>query len=160
MAITVPSAGDQATAAWAASVANAINDMFKGSNTSTTAKTLSSTSAFAGNASVTFTLAVETRVRIYVKAEFTPNTAGVATYEVKAGYNSGGSATIGSFNATGIAGNINYASVRTHTCDAEGMPLLAAGTYTAYASVRRVSGGDAGDQATGFQVNVIAVGFA
>lgn len=159
MPITSPAVGDQATAAWAVSVAAQLNaGGWIGGNTSASTVTLSTTSAFAGLGSKTFTLTEQRRVRIYVNVEYDPATAVIATYQTIAGYNSGSSAVIGSFTQAGMPFSINYATVRPFNGAVEGTVLLAAGTYTAYASVKRVSGGTATDTAGPFQVDVYDVG--
>jgi hypothetical protein len=108
------------------------------------AVTLSTTSAFASTTAVTFTLTSQRRVRIVGTIGIQCNTA-PGHYAIRAGYNSGSSAVIGSFTGVGGSGVLlttataggNGAVSGTH----EGTALLAAGTYTAYISLTRATGG-------------------
>lgn len=124
--------------------------------------TLSTTSAFASPATVTFTLTVQTRLRIDVNAQFQPATAVQGRYLCRAGYNSGASAVIGSVIPTGLSGSAQSQTAGgggSVTTGGFGFPLLAAGQYTAYASLTRNSGGAATDVCQSSQVTVSTAGF-
>lgn len=146
---------DTSAAAW---LNVQIDTPFLGEASSASLVTLSTTAAFAGLASVTFTLARQMRVKIEVSVEYDNAAGAVATYQTIAGYNSGASPVIGSFVGVGKANQINYASVRPFSGNAFGTALLAAGQYTAYASEKRVSGGQATDTAGPHYVLVTALG--
>ena len=164
MSITVPSSGDDfSSSLFGDPVANTLNGFMLGSATSTTSVTLSTTSAFAGSATVTFTLSAQTRVKITTLATMVPNGTSSARYDVQAGYNSGSSASIGSVVKVGIPFLIGIegggTTGRNQTGIALGTVLLSAGTYTAYASITRTSGGDAGDAFNSFQTLVEFCGY-
>lgn len=118
-----------------------------GETSSASTVTLSTTNAFAGLAVVTFTLATQRRVKISVLARYSPAGATNARYQTQAGYNTGSSAAIGSFVGVGQVHDL----VNTIATNASGIgfgtALLAAGTYTAYASVKRITNGSATDTA-------------
>lgn len=125
-----------------------------GETGSTSTVTIATTAATGLTASVIFTLATQRRVRIAVGGNVQVATA-PASYNLRAGYNAGsgvGTPSVVGFgstfqvSATGTAG-INGAFT-------EGSILLPAGTYTAYATVTRLSGGSATDVG---QRNTIAV---
>lgn len=115
-----------------------------GESTAGSAVTLSTTSAFASTTSVTFTLPVQRRVRIATSLGLVANTA-PGHYDVRGGYNSGASPAIGSFVGVGSGGVLATTSVAGGNgavgVSHEGSALLAAGTYTAYISVTRATGG-------------------
>jgi hypothetical protein len=162
VAIPIVSPGDPASAAWANAVANAINNFYQGSTTTGAAVTLSTTSAFASSASVTFTLAVQTRVRIDVNAVYNVTAAVYGRYITRAAYNSGAAPVIGSATTIGSPGAAAFtAASGTGGSSAAGFgdQLLAAGTYTAYASLQRAAGGTATDTAASFYVCVTSLGF-
>jgi hypothetical protein len=144
---TIPTVGvgDKATATWANTVANAVNGLGLINDSSLgAAVTLSTTSAFASTTSVTFTLTSTQRIRIMGTIGIQANTA-PGHYSIRAGYNSGASAVIGSFIGVGGNGFLlttttaggNGAVSGTH----EGTVLLTAGQYTAYISITRATGG-------------------
>lgn len=119
--------------------------------------TLNSTSAKAGAAAVSFTLTRATRVEISVSAQLNPATSTEGHYEVEAGYNSGAAASIASFVGVGIPFSIQADSTKFRSGFAFGTASLAAGTYTAYASLVRSNGGDAADAFNNMQVLVKAI---
>lgn len=165
MAVSVPAVGDSATAAYADAVANALNVQVLGDTgtVSAGAPTLSTTSAFAGQATVTFTLAVQTRVRVDVIAQF-QGTGTQGRFLVRPGYNTGSSAVIGSVVQIGFFGSVQTGSVSggggDSTSASFGTVLLAPGTYTAYPVVQRASGGTATDVCQSSMTLVTAVGFS
>jgi hypothetical protein len=115
-----------------------------GDSSAGSAVTLSTTSAFASTTSVTFTLPVQRRVRIATSLGLVCNTA-PGHYDVRGGYNSGASPAIGSFIGVGSGGVLATTSIAGGNgavgVSHEGQALLAAGTYTAYISVTRATGG-------------------
>jgi hypothetical protein len=123
-------------------VAAAAGQGFIGDSAAGAAVTLSTTSAFASTTTVTFTLTSTRRVRIMGTIGVQANTA-PGHYSIRAGYNSGSSAVIGSFIGVGGSGFLlttttaggNGAVSGMH----EGTVLLTAGTYTAYISITRVT---------------------
>lgn len=120
-----------------------------------TAVTLATTSAFASSAKVTFALTEQRRVKITgTVGRYSPATTG--NLRIQAGYNSGASATIGSFVGVGAIVNTT-SSGNANGALAVGSALLAAGTYTAYISLSRV-GGSATDTADNFSVLVEDLG--
>lgn len=136
-------------AVWAASPRGFINDTTTGA-----AVTLSTTSAFASTAAITFAITATRRIRIHTLASFN-NSSGVAgRYATRPGYNTGASASIGSFVGVGQAFTNPGSIAGLISAGAEGTALLTAGTYTAYASVQRVSGGAVADTASTFYVAV------
>lgn len=135
-----------------------------GDNADVTGITLSTTAAFAGSAKVTFTLPVQRRVRVLTIARYTIATVTGGRLQVIPAYNTGASPVIGSAvsltngqyhltNFTGAAGSAGVTSGMT-----EATVLLAAGQYTAYAAVARVSGGSATDVASAFYTAVYDAG--
>lgn len=123
---------------------------YLGEASSSSAVTLSTTSAFAGLAPVTFTLAVQRRVKISVNVRYNPAGAATARYQTRPGYNTGSSASIGSFSPVGVVSDDTETTVQQGSAFGLGTALLAAGTYTAYASVTRIFGGASGDVANVF----------
>lgn len=159
MSINVPAVGDAASASWADAVATLLNNQFLGENLNSGTVTLSTLNAFAGLATVTFTLAVQSRVRIDVQALYKPQAAVVARYVTQAGYNSGSSAAIGSFVGVGQPfSDGDDGTVQWRSGYSFGTALLPAGTYTAYAAIQRASGGSATDIVTLFQVDAMLIG--
>lgn len=125
------------------------------------AVTLSTTSAFASTASVTFTLTSQRRVRIDVQSIYVMASGASGRFITRAAYNSGASAVIGSavtpgsgMSAVATVTGGNGAPGTSTFCTA----LLPAGTYTAYASVQRSAGGSATDTAQNFYVLVTDIG--
>jgi hypothetical protein len=160
MTITSPAVGDKATASWADAVAAALNTPLQGETTTGAAVPLSTNAGFASTATVTFTLAVQTRVRIEGDVDYN-NSAGVAArYATQAGYNSGASAVIGSFIGVGRARYVIGSIAGALSGWAFGSVLLSPGTYTAYLSVARFSGGNAADTASLFHLSALAIGFS
>lgn len=158
MAITRPSVGDQATAAWADSVADALNNPFLGEASSVSILTLSTTSAFAGLATETFTLIQQTRVEIKTVARCKGTSGG--RIQVQSAYNTGSSANIATAVLLGQPFDCGSdANSLWSSGFGIGTALLAAGTYTAYASLKRFAGA-ATDTADDFYVSVLAVGFS
>src|SRR4051812_17875855 len=97
MAISLPAVGDQGTASWAGSVASAINGPMLGEATSVGSITLTTAAtAVAGLAAVTFTLAVQTRVRIDSMTQYLMASGTNGRYSTRSVYNTGSSAVIGS----------------------------------------------------------------
>ena len=158
--LTNPTTGQPGLYAWNGTAWKQIpvaGDMgYVGEVTSSSAVTLSTTSAFAGLATITFTLARQTRIKISGIARYNPGSSG-GNLRVQAGYNSGSSATIGSFTGVGQIWNSASDSAKAHSGLGIGTALLAAGTYTAYLSLTRV-GGSATDTADNFSVLVEALG--
>lgn len=150
--MTVPSlnVGDPFTAAAEQAIAAAINSPFLGEATSSSTVTLSTTGTFAGLATVTFTLAAQARVRIDVAARYQPAAAANGWYRIRAGYNTGSSAVVGSFVPVGQVYETNLTSTVTGSGSACGTALLAAGTYTAYGAVARIASGSTTDLASMF----------
>jgi hypothetical protein len=108
---------------------------------------LTTTSAFAGAARVVFTLPVARSVRIVVVTQYQATSATRGRFTSAAGYNTGGGAVIGSFAQAGLEDHVMLsASGDLGGVTTEGVVSLAAGTYTAYASVQRPTGGSTGDQ--------------
>lgn len=131
---------------------------FIGDASSGTALTLTTTADFAGNATVTFILTRQTRVKISTRARYNPTTGTNGRFSVTSGYNAGASAVIGSFIAVGQRGDsINTTSSQASTADGYGTVVLAPGTWTAYADVTRANGA-AADTASNFYTLVEAVG--
>lgn len=135
-----------------------------GDAASVSSVTFSTTSAFASLASVTFTLPVQRRVRIVNTARYALASATGGRMQIIPAYNTGASVVIGSVvsltngqyhvsNFTGTAGASGSISGMT-----ECTVLLAAGQYTAYATVTRVSGGSTTDSATAFYTAVYDAG--
>lgn len=121
------------------------------------------TTNYASTCSATFTLTDQRRVKVSVQARFVPNTVTTGRYSIQAGYNSGGSVTIGSVTTLGVfeADYDNPATSGNLGSDSQnvtGHVLLTPGTYTAYGVVQRLNGGDNGDTATGFAVLVEDIG--
>ena len=150
-------------------VTTAINDLYNltattgnyvGQASSSTSTTLSTTSAFASTAYFTFTLSITTRVRIYFVSQFVMNGGTNGVYVVQAAYNSGSSPSIGSATTVpGVATTCSLAATALRaSATSEGTALLTAGTYTAYGSVQRLSGGGVTDIAGNNYVNVISLG--
>jgi hypothetical protein len=150
VSITVPVTNTApSTTTFGIPVANTINGFRLASATSSTSVTLSTTSAFAGAAAASFTLSVQTRVLITVQVGIVPNTTG-------------SSASIGSFTGVGKAIDLGIEGGTTARSDGRitlGDILLDAGTYTAYASIARAVGGDAGDTGNGAYTLVTFCGF-
>lgn len=115
----------------------------------------------AGTAHATFTLSVQQRVRITAHATITPGTVTGATYRVQSGYNTGSSASIGSVTKVGANWDVpaNDGTTRNRSGRGLGTALLTAGTYTAYAAVQRLSGGDNTDSGVNFYTLVEFAGF-
>lgn len=125
--------------------------------------TLSTNSAFASGISATFVLNSTRRVRITVQGRFQQAAATTARFQIRAGYCSGSSAVIGSFVAVGNVFDVctTIAGVNgMGTGNPEGTALLTAGTYTAFASVTRVTNGSATDTASTFYIAAYDVGNA
>lgn len=121
--------------------------------------TLNAIANFLGLATVTFTLTAQRRVRIVVNAGYTPTAASTsARYRNIAAYNSGSSAVLGSFTQVGQPTDIPDAGANPGSGMAEGTALLAAGTYTAYAVVRRANAGAATDTSQNFYTAVYDMG--
>lgn len=142
-------------------ITDAINVLprgFIGSSNSTGTVTLNAIADFGGLATLTFVLNSQRRVRIAVVAGFAPAGATTARYRVRAGYNTGGSQTIGSFVQVGQPSDQPNTTANPCSGQTEGDVLLAAGTYTAYAIVRRSNGGAATDTATNFYTIVEDLG--
>jgi len=116
-----------------------------GSASSTSNVTFSTTSAFAGLATLTITLAQQRRVKISVQNRFNPVSGVASRMAIQAGYNSGSSAVIGSFVGVGQEADLSLGTSTQASQSAFGGVLLAAGTYTFYASIQRVVGGGATD---------------
>lgn len=165
MAIPLPAVGDKASASWADAVAAAINAPVLGDVSTSAAVTLATAATdVAGTAQVTFTLPVQTRVKISVVCRYLLGSTTAGRAVLQAAYNSGGAAAIGSvvkigafassFNNSAIIGATGASSVTTFAT-----VLLAPGTYTAYGAVQRGSGGSASDTASVFGTLVEAVGF-
>jgi hypothetical protein len=140
-------------------IAAAAGQGYIGETTTGAAVTLTTTSAFASTASITFTLTTTRRIRIDTMAVYIAGTApGHAAFT--SGYNSGASAVIGSFIQVGqrslatttIAGGNGAVSSWSG-----GTVLLTAGTYTAFISCQRTTGG-ATDTASNFYVLVTDIG--
>jgi hypothetical protein len=116
----------------------------------------------AGAAAATFTLTTQRRVRIEVNAQFIMSSGTNGRYWVKADYNAGSSPLIGSVTEIGRRGVVVLTatgSAGAASAFTAGSVLLPAGTYTAYGSCTRSSGGSGSDTAAGeFYVAVYDVG--
>jgi hypothetical protein len=141
---------------------NAINanSNFYGQQTSSTAVTLSTNAAFAGSASVTVTLTEQRRIKVDVQAIFVMASGTNGRYLLYAGYNTGGSVTIGAVTGIGYAlPQVIAATAQSSSGWGQcGTVLLAAGTYTFYPVVQRSSGGSATDTAVNHQIIVYDMG--
>ena len=133
-----------------------------GEATSGSAVTLSTTSSFAGLATVTFTLTATRRVRIMVQASFVPAGTSSVRWTIQPGYNTGVSASIGSVTLVGASYDVSKdgggTTGRSQSASSTGTKLLPAGTYTAYAAIARPVGGSASDTVTNFYILVEDIG--
>jgi hypothetical protein len=163
LSITVPVSGNAiSSSGFGIPVANTINGFCVGPGaTNTGTITLVTTgTAVAGLAVVTFTLSVQTRVLITAQATFVPSGATASRMTLQAGYNSGSSAVIGSFTGVGEPFDVgNDGTTTRRSARSDGDVLLAAGTYTAYAACTRSAAGSASDTATNFYTRVDFCGY-
>jgi len=134
---------------------------YYGDQTSAATVTLSTTSAFAGGAAVTFTLSTQRRVRIVCNARFQMTSGTSGRYQLIAACNSGTTPTIGSATLGGLAQSLVLTITSlsgSASLQQEGTILLAAGTYVAYPSLTRLSGGSTTDTVPACYVAVYDAG--
>lgn len=116
---------------------------------------------YLGVVSSTFTLQQASRVKLTAIARYQAAAAVQGRMVLYAGYNSGGSAVVGSavrLGTTAIVSTNVAGIIGSQSATAIGTGLLAAGTYTAYPVVNRGSGGSATDVATGLSILIEILG--
>lgn len=138
---------------------NALGFGYMGSTASVTTTTITTGATYTACSAVfTFTLTTQRRVRVAVSSDVQVTTA-PARYLIRPAYNTGSSVTtpipfgqpislgLTATGVNGICGDTNEWTV-----------VLAAGTYTAYCVVYRLSGGSATDLSVSNWVQVYDVG--
>jgi hypothetical protein len=160
---TPPNPGDPLSASgFGADVANSGQQVSTSSSTSVTLATAAT--QFAGSATATITVPTGgRRYRCTVLGNFAMLTGTNGRYTMQAGYNSGSTASIGSFTGVGSARPV-FATVTGATNSVSNIAIgdvfLTAGTYTFYAAINRTTGGGATDVGGTFQTFLDDVGNA